>query len=179
MPKRWISIVLPTLALLAGPVAQAKDKEEGMLVSVAVVDEQGRPIPNAWVRVPDTEGRRLVDPETGVWATRYLYAYDGMEIFFERGMVLELTISAPGYSSRLARYRVRGGKNQLTVELSKLPEEEADADTQITWFRKSLPPDQVGPEVGSGTPPAPPEEQEEDEEPDAPPPEDDDSDANE
>jgi len=135
LPRRWLAaILLPLLFALAG-VAQAKD-EEGMLVEVQVVDAGGHAIPNAWVRVPDTEGRRSVSPQTGVWSARYLYSFDGVEVYFKRGEVLEMTISAPGYQARVARYRVRRGKNELHVVLDKLPAEQAQADSDISWFRR-------------------------------------------
>ena len=125
------------LLAVPGSGLAASDDDEGVPVRITVVDPEERPIPHAWVRVPDTEGGRLVDPETGVWEARYLYAYDGMEIFFERGMTLEFTISAPGHATRVARYKIRGGKNQLTVVLPDLDEASEEADTNVTWFRRT------------------------------------------
>jgi hypothetical protein len=115
-------------------VAVAKD-DEGIELTVLVVDEAGQPIPNAWVRIPDTEGRRRTDP-SGSWTAAFVYTYDGAEVFFERGMVLELTISAPGYASRLARYRVKARRNELTVPLTRIEFEKAEIDSEIVWFKR-------------------------------------------
>ncbi len=151
MFARWLGTASIALLLVGDAEAQGRRDDDGVLVTVQVLDEVGRALPSAWVRVPDTEGRRRVDAETGVWQARYLYAYDGMELPFKRGQVVEFTISAPGYATRLARYRVRGGKNQLTIGLEPLPEGDLEVDTDITWFRRSLSPDQAG---------LPPEEEE-------------------
>lgn len=146
---------LVLLALLPNGAWAARDDDEGVLVRITVVDTEERPIPNAWVRVPDTEGRRIVDPETGIWESRYLYAYDGMEIFFERRMTLEFTISAPGHATRVARYRVRGGKNQLTVVLPDLTTDTAEVDTDVIWFRRSGEPRRGSESRTDGPAPAP------------------------
>jgi len=115
-------------------VAFAKE-DEGIPLTVLVVDESGNPIPNAWVRIPDTEGRRRTDP-TGNWTASFVYTYDGAEVYFQRGMVLELTISAPGYASRLARYKMKARRNELTVPLKRIEIEKPEVETDIEWFRR-------------------------------------------
>ena len=166
MLKRLL-IALFAVLILGSTAAHAKE-DDGALLRVTVTDVKGASIPNAWVRVPDTEGRRHVDPATGIWETRYLYAYDGFEIFFQRGMVLELHISAPGYQSRVSRYKIRGGKNQLEIALERLEVSELDDDANIKWFKRSAAttPDQgtrseVTPDPTEGVPheePAPTED---------------------
>lgn len=91
------------------------------IVSVVVTDEQGQPIPNAWVRIPQTEGRRVVDPETGLWEASTVYRYDGEPLVFTRGLRLELTVSAPGYHTRRLAVQVRSRRNLLPVSLQPMP----------------------------------------------------------
>ncbi|MBW1878630.1 MAG: carboxypeptidase regulatory-like domain-containing protein [Deltaproteobacteria bacterium] len=143
-------------------VAFAKT-DEGIPLTVLVVDESGQPIPNAWVRIPDTEGRRRTDP-SGTWTASFVYTYDGAEVFFQRGMVLELTISAPGFASRLARYRVKAHRNELTVPMKRIKFERPEIDAEIVWFKRN-PADTDGAETDDGTPrepePTPPVEPQE------------------
>lgn len=140
MRRRLGTSTLLAITLAITP-AFARD-EEGVPITIHVVDaSNSKPIPNAWVRVPDTEGRRRVDPASGSWTASYLYTYDGAEYFFLRGMMLEFTISAPGYSSKVAQYRVKARRNELTVALPPIEIEDNQLDTEIDWFKRNLPDD--------------------------------------
>jgi len=116
------------------------NEEDAKLVAVRVLDTMGNPIPNAWVRLPETEGRRMVD-EFGKWQAKSLYELDGNELFFLRGMTLDFTISAPGYTSRSVAYEVQKRRNLITVSLQpmthKILEEGEDNDLMIRWFQRT------------------------------------------
>jgi hypothetical protein len=120
--------------------AHAADKPQ--IISVVVSDQAGVPIPNAWVRVPETEGRRIVDAETGRWEASMLYSYDGTPVVFVRGMMVDLTVSAPGYQPRRLLYEVEPRGNELLISLEVMPEREvvdttvADEELVIDWFSK-------------------------------------------
>ncbi len=108
------------VALLLGTVGAAPVARP-QIVSVVVTNDDGEPIPNAWVRIPQTEGRRVVDPETGLWEASTVYHYDGSPLVFTRGLRLELTVSAPGYLTRRLAVQVRSRRNLLPVTLQPMP----------------------------------------------------------
>ena len=126
-------------AVLASPEARA---ERPQILSVSVTDSSGQVIPNAWVRVPDTEGRRAVDPTTGLWEASMLYRYDGEPLVFTKGMTLIVTVSAPGYLAQTFEYALRARRNELPVVLEPMPEQailpdglETDEQVLLDWFR--------------------------------------------
>lgn len=90
------------------------------IVSVVITDPSGAPIPNAWVRIPRTEGRRTVEPATGLWEASTVYRYDGSPLVFTRGLRLELTVSAPGYHTQRLSVAVRSRRNLLPVQLQPM-----------------------------------------------------------
>lgn len=116
------------------------NEEDAKVVAVRVLDKAGNPIPNAWVRLPETEGRRMVD-EFGKWQAKSLYELDGNELFFLKGMTLDFTISAPGYTSRSVAYEVQKRRNLITVSLEpmkhKILENSEDNDLMIRWFQRT------------------------------------------
>lgn len=130
-----------TIALLLAASPAIAQEAEGLPVTVVVVDPVGEPIPNAWVRIPDTEGRRRVDPSNGRWTASSVYGFDGSEIIFKKSMILDLTISAPGYQARTVQYRVAKRRNVVTVSLPPLEEidlgEESDEELVIRWFQRT------------------------------------------
>lgn len=129
-------------AVLTPSVADAKKEKEvvARLVVVRVVTTDGEPIPNAWVRIPGTEGRRMVD-RNGEWEAEMLYTLEGEEMFFSRGSVIDFSISAPGFQSLAARYKVRGRGNVVTIPLERMPQrnfvDDDDADLMIQWFQRT------------------------------------------
>ncbi len=133
-----VLLILGSLALTAPAVAQ---EEVGIAVTVAVIDQAGTPIPDAWVRVPNTEGRRRVEPATGQWTATSVLGSDGTEVPFKRGMFLDLTISAPGYSARTVQYEVAKRHNVVTVPLEPMDDpdysDENDTELMIRWFQRT------------------------------------------
>ncbi|MBT3219851.1 MAG: hypothetical protein HN348_12245 [Proteobacteria bacterium] len=133
---RFIAAVLLMLGLVFSDSAMAAQKPQ--IITVAVTDAANQPIPSAWVRLPETEGRRNVDPETGVWEASMLYTYDGRPLIFTKGMKLVLSISAPGFLTRKVFYEVRSRGNDLVIPLEAMPEqqlvEEEEDELLIDWF---------------------------------------------
>lgn len=109
---------LAAAALLAMSPSHGKRPQ---VISVTVTNPRGEAIPNAWVRVPGAEGRRAVDPETGLWEASTLYDAQGVPLIFVRGMELSLTVTAPGYRPKRIAYRVRARGNRVTVALEPMP----------------------------------------------------------
>lgn len=121
--------------------AHAKD-DKGRPVTIRVVDEYGNPIPNARVRVPNTEGKTLVN-RNGEWTESMLYTLMGDEFVFEKNAFIEFHVSAPEFYARSVKYRVRGRMNYVEVALRKMPaptEElgnKDDRDLLIHWFKRT------------------------------------------
>lgn len=133
--------VLP-LALLSTLLAGPARAERPQILSVTVTDTEGAVVPNAWVRIPDTEGRRAVDPTTGLWEASMLYRHDGDPYVFTKGMSLTVTVSAPGYLAQTFAVELRARRNELPVVLEKMPEQEilpdgleTDEQVLLDWFR--------------------------------------------
>ncbi len=135
MRRGIVSMVLA--CLLWVPVdAEARRPK---LLSVQVLDVSGKPIPNAWVRIPDTEGRRQVSQKTGIWEASMLYRFDGDILFFLRGDTINLTVSAPGYQAQALIYTIRTRRNEFDVTLQKMLKAEAavesDEELSIEWLK--------------------------------------------
>ena len=139
MKRIGFGILMATLTLSTPAIAD--DADDAKLITVRVMDQNGEPIPNAWVRLPQTEGRRMVD-ELGKWQAKSLYELDGRERFFLKGMVLDFTISAPGYTSRSVAYSVQRNRNLISVELRPMQHNILDGvndeDLMIRWFKRTL-----------------------------------------
>ena len=116
--RAWVALIALATGSYASPATAARPR----IVTVQVQDVTGKPIPNAWVRVRGTEGRRRVDADTGLWEASTLYKNDGSPLIFVRGMALQLTITAPGYESKELEHVVRGGKNLLPIVLEAMPD---------------------------------------------------------
>ncbi len=134
------------IAILAGFIltSPALAGEKAQLVTIEVIDTEGTPIANAWVRLPGTEGRRSVEPLTGVWEASMLYTYAGDPIVFTKGMALDLTVSAPGFVAKNVLYKVAARRNIVQVLLDEMEErdivlsEEVDPDAlMIKWFERT------------------------------------------
>jgi len=126
-----------TLVLLALLQAHGADKD-GIPVTVRVVDEEGEPIPTAVVRHREEKDRHQVNVETGEWTERVLYLADGRERFIEKGMTLDLEVSAPGYRTERVLYEVRRRRNVFEVPLSRLviaPSKDEPDDVEILMPR--------------------------------------------
>jgi len=135
---RFFQFTLATFLLLSG--AAEAGSSDAKPVIVRVIDVLGAPIPNAWVRLPDTEGRRMVDA-SGKWEASSIYELDGSERVFVKGMILNFTISAPGYTSRSVEYEVRGRRNLITIPLETMQDpdfnQENDQELMIRWFQRT------------------------------------------
>jgi hypothetical protein len=96
-------------------------EDEGVPVTVRVLDATSlAPIPTAVVRHPSEQDRHRVNTETGTWTGNVLYMPDGSEMFFEKGMVVEFEVSAPGYVNQRISYTVRKRRNSVDVPLVKM-----------------------------------------------------------
>jgi hypothetical protein len=140
--RRLLWGLLASVPVGLGLLPVAAHAERPQIVAVTVTNTDGKPIPNAWVRIPNTEGRRTVDPATGLWEASMLYGYDGEPLVFTRGMVLQISVSAPGYLTHIIEFEVRARRNELPVTLEKMPEQdilpdglETDEDVLLEWFR--------------------------------------------
>jgi hypothetical protein len=136
MMNRVVFASLVTSLLMTTSVSEARRPK---LLSVHVKDSEGKPIPNAWVRIPDTEGRRQVSSETGIWEASMLYRYDGDILFFLRGDIVNLTVSAPGYQAQALIYTIRPRRNEFEVQLQAMLKAEAaveaDEELSIEWLK--------------------------------------------
>lgn len=117
--KSLLTSLLLASSLLSAP-ALAGDDSEGILVTVEVLDVEGKPIPTAVVRHPDEADRHRVNTETGRWQAQVLYLPNGDELVFVKGMELEFEVSAPGYKNARVKYFVRKRKNLVPVVLEKM-----------------------------------------------------------
>jgi hypothetical protein len=110
-------------------------------VTITVTDADGKPIPNAWVRVPGTDGRREVDPTNGKWSAEVLYLLDGTELWFLKNRPVEFMVSAPEYQTASVKFRVQGRKsnNNLLVSLVKMERADlgSEDDLLIQWFKRT------------------------------------------
>ncbi|MEN0061873.1 MAG: hypothetical protein AAGA48_06950 [Myxococcota bacterium] len=110
--------MLPLVVVLSS-FAEAADPE-GIPVTVRVVDENRNPISTAVVRHPEEKDRHRVNAKTGEWTDRVLYLPDGRELFFVKGLRLDLEVSAPGYRTERVVYEVRKRRNVFEVPLEAL-----------------------------------------------------------
>ena len=137
MIRVFFGLLLASTVFSTSAIANEKDAK---IVTVRVLDKNDKPIPNAWVRLPQTEGRRMVD-EFGKWQAKSLYELDGNERFFMKKDVLDFTISAPGYTSRSVAYEVQNRRNLITVQLEPMNyailDGEEDQDLMIRWFQRT------------------------------------------
>lgn len=138
MRKRIFSVLVGVLAL-ATPTAQASDPEEGIFVTIRVLDPQGAPIPTAVIRHTEEQERHRVNAETGEWPANVFYLPDGTEILILKGMQLTFEVSAPGYQNLKVQYLVRKRKNLVPVTLQpmllEMDTEENTDDVPIQFGR--------------------------------------------
>ena len=136
---RWLAGVLTVLWF-----SNALANEKPQILSIQVIDHTGQPVPNAWVRVPKVAGQREVEPADGLWEASQLTRHDGSNIVFNKGMVVDLTVCAPGFYSQSLQYEIRSRRNVLTVALQPMPTSELNApdgddDTLMRhWFERPL-----------------------------------------
>ena len=125
--------------LLVSPIAAAQD--EGIPVTVQVMDAAGKPIATASIRHPEEEAKHRVNTETGEWTDQVLYMPNGDELLFTKGLVLEFEISASGYNNAHVKYEVRKRKNVVPVVLTEMAllTEDDEMEEPTTGFGRSVP----------------------------------------
>ncbi len=135
------SILFAASLMFASTTAHAEDV--GVMVTVQVVDAAGLPIPTAVVRHPKEEDRHRVNTATGEYETSVLYMPNGDEMIFEKGMLLEFEVSAPGYNNAHIEFVVKKRKNVFPVRLEKmaldLDTEEDEMDDPVIQFGRDKP----------------------------------------
>lgn len=125
--------------LFAGVVmsAPAFAQDDGIPVTVQVLDIEGEPIKTATIRHPEEAERHRVNSANGEWVESILYLQDGSEFKFTKGKILKLEVSAPGYINQTVDYTVRKRKNRIPVILEKMemPEDDGELDITIQFGR--------------------------------------------
>lgn len=122
--------ILAALVLSAGLSTPAFAEDPGIPVTVRVLDMEGNPVRTAVVRHPKEEDRHRVNTELGTWTGSVLYMPDGSELIFEKGMILEFEVSAPGYQNKRVEYEMRKRKNEFDVFLEKMEIDMTDEDPE-------------------------------------------------
>lgn len=121
----------------APAVALAEDP--GIPLTVRVIDRAtGAPVPTAVVRHPQEQDRHRVNTETGESILQVLYMPDGSELVLEKGLTIDLEVSAPGYLTQSVSYTMRKRKNAFDVGLEKMEidmTDEAPEDIVIPFIR--------------------------------------------
>ncbi len=133
--------MLTTLVLaiaMSAPLSLAAD-DDGVPVTVRVLDTRGEVIPTATVRHRDEKQRHRVNTVTGEWIESVLYLDDGTAIVLEKGMELRLEISAPMFLNKDIIYTMRKRKNVVVVELEDFSmEAEDESEIQIGFGDDNL-----------------------------------------
>ena len=102
-PILGLSLLTATLVTLAFSTLEADASDgEGIDVEVCVIDTEGQPIAIAVLRNPLEEERHPVNTATGCWTGNVFYLPTGEVLTFKKGLVLELEISASGYTAARA-----------------------------------------------------------------------------
>lgn len=94
--------------------------EPGIPLTLKVVDEQGKVIPSAVIRHPEEQERHRVNSYDGTWTASWLIMPDGRELVFERDLLLEFEISAPGYLNKPVVYVMKRRKNSVEIVLEPM-----------------------------------------------------------
>lgn len=119
--------------------AAKKGAEEGVEVTIVVLDAENKPIPTAVVRHPGAAERNRVNSVNGEWKDSRVYLPDGSEMLFLPGMNLQLEVSAPGYMLRIVSYDIRKRNNRVPIVLDKLPEESEEMEEPMIQFGRDRP----------------------------------------
>jgi len=128
------------VGLVAPREAAAKKRaEEGVAVTIVVLDAENKPIPTAVVRHPGAAERNRVNSVNGEWKDSRVYLPDGSEMLFLPGMNLQLEVSAPGYMLRIVSYDIRKRNNRVPIVLDKLPEESEEMEEPMIQFGRDRP----------------------------------------
>ena len=133
---------LPVVLAPLAPVAMAQD-DRGIPVQITVTDATGAPVATASVRHPDEKYPHEVNKVDGSVEIRELYMPDGSELIMEKGTVLKLEVSAPGYQNYDFTYVVRKRRNAVSIALTPLDLEDdtEEMDDPIIQFHRDRPRD--------------------------------------
>jgi len=132
---RWATTIGLAALMMAGQAGLAETaalaasgQQDGIPVTVRVVDASGQPIPTAVVRHPQEQDRHRVNTETGKLVLSVLYMPDGSEVLFTKGMSVDFEVSAPGYVNQPVTYVIRKRRNEFDVVLQKMNIDMSDDD---------------------------------------------------
>ena len=115
-------VVAIATALLVGCLKSGgpSSDEPGIPLTLKVVDAQGQVIPSAVIRHPEEQERHRVNSYDGTWTASWLIMPDGRELVFERDVMLEFEISAPGYLNKPVVYVMKQRKNRVEIMLEAM-----------------------------------------------------------
>ena len=107
------------LLILSEPaIAKKRAKDEGVLLSITVLDSKtGAPIPTAVIKHPDEVDPHRVNEVSGKWQATELFFPDGREMPFLPGTTIQLEVSAPNYITNIIQYDIRSRRNNVPVPL--------------------------------------------------------------
>ena len=131
--------VLCSALLVSCATLGKRDADEGVMVSVRVMDEQQKPIATAVVRHREEADPHRVNSLNGEWHESKLYMPGGGELIFAPGMHLELEVSAPGYLTRVIGYDIHKRKNSIEVTLKELFVDDSDIIVPTLEFGRDEP----------------------------------------
>lgn len=137
MKRAWFAVALA--GLISGEALADKSGDDGVPVTIVVVDDAGKAIPTAVVRHPDEQDRHRVNALNGEWTGSVLYLPDGTEMVFTPGMSITLEVSAPGYMTKIVNYDIRKRKNRVLVALPVLVVDESGIEEPIITFGRDKP----------------------------------------
>lgn len=137
MKRAWFAVALA--GLISGEALADKSGDDGVPVTIVVVDDAGKAIPTAVVRHPDEQDRHRVNALNGEWTGSVLYLPDGTEMVFTPGMSITLEVSAPGYMTKIVNYDIRKRKNRVQVALPVLVVDESGIEEPIITFGRDKP----------------------------------------
>jgi len=133
--RRLLSAIALVLFTVFAPPARAADSE-GIPITVTVMDQAGEPVPTAVIRHPDEADRHRVNSVDGTWTEAVLYLPDGTELKFEKGLLLKLEISAPGYVMQVVEHEVKKRKNNVEVTLLPQPMDDEPIEEPMMSFSR-------------------------------------------
>ena len=110
------------MALLVGclKTGGVESDEPGIPLTLKVVNAEGKVIPSAVIRHPEEQERHRVNTYDGTWTASWLIMPDGRELVFERDLLLEFEISAPGYLNKPVVYVMKRRKNSVEIILDPM-----------------------------------------------------------
>ena len=124
------------LLMSSEPVfAKKGNKNEGVLLSITVIDEKSSsPIPTAVIKHPEEIDPHRVNEVSGKWQATELFFADGREMPFLPGMTIQLEVSAPNYITNIIQYDVRSRRNNIEVPLVPMDLNTNNIDIPIIPF---------------------------------------------